>query len=176
MIFLFGPLRFFLFGTQFPGCTSLRRRGSYLEWFRRVRVDPSHRRPWRATLLDAFVATCVAQVGCYLHGDTFLAASIDAYTLGGGLHRTFSSSLFPSVLCTQFGVTLVVMPSLSRIVNADNIDTLLHWQYLVSQKLFISCFVDILLVPMAVGVVIYVHCMYVRYYVYICICVYLVHI
>ena len=137
-----------------PGCTSLRRRGSYLEWFRRVRVDPSHRRPWRATLLDAFVATCVAQVGCYLHGDTFLAASIDAYTLGGGLHRTFSSSLFPSVLCTQIGVTLVVMPSLSRIVNADNIDTLLHGQYLVSQKLFISCFVDILLVPMAVGVVI----------------------
>ena len=107
-----------------PGCTSLRRRGSYLERFRCVRVDPSHRRLRRTTLLDAFVATCVAQVGCYLHGDTFLAASVDAYTIGGGLHRTFSSSLFPSVLCTHSGVTLVVMPSLSRIVNADTFDNL----------------------------------------------------
>ena len=84
---------FFLFGPQFPGM--FRRFGAEVPTscgFVALGSFPSHRLLRRATLLDAFVAAAVAPIGCFLNGDTFLAASVDAYTIGGGLHRAFSFS------------------------------------------------------------------------------------
>ena len=93
IFFFFGPYRFFPFRHPVPrDVPSLRRWGSYLVWFRRIGFVPLSSPASACDVTRCVVAAAVAPIGCFLNGDTFLAASVDVYTFGGGLHRAFSFS------------------------------------------------------------------------------------
>ena len=71
IVFLFDPLSFFLFGTQFPGLYVASSQRFLPRVFSSRWVDPLSSPASACDVTRCVVATFVAPVGCYLNGDPF---------------------------------------------------------------------------------------------------------